>query len=348
MVKTEDASAPSNRNRMQAELPLITLAVIAYRQEAYIREAVAGALSQTYAPLEIILSDDGSPDATYAVMEEMVRDYSGPHALRLRRNEKNLGLIGHLNAVLEEASGEWIVLAAGDDISLPDRCERIAEVTKSVSGIFSTLSFCEVIGDSAADAEGSLGVSEEWIGSTEAIHRQIFRKFGPLLPTTYSEDWAFLFRAQLLGRTALIEKPLVKWRRHGASLTSGFYRAKVLKQMEIHLSNLAQFEKDLAEGGLPPSESATIRHGLALRRGILEAVLARKMPHRLVSSVFRDPAVSWMEKISIVAVLAAPVLLGVFRRVEMSRFSPLSPTRHAFGFVNPKSLLRRVERVRPV
>jgi len=332
---------------MQAAPPLITFAIIAYRQEAYIREAVAGALAQTYAPLEIILSDDASPDGTYAVMEEMVRDYSGPHTLRLRRNEKNLGLIGHLNAVLEEASGEWIVLAAGDDISSPDRCEVISETAKSDSGIFSVLSFCEVIGTGLVDTESAPRISEEWIGSTEAIHREIFRKFGPLLPTTYSEDWAFLFRAQLLGGTALIEKPLVKWRRHEASLTSGFYRAKVLKQMEIHLSNLVQFEEDLGEGGLPPSEVAKIRHGLALRREILEAVLSRSVPQRLVSAVFRDPAVSVMATISIVVVLAAPVLLGVFRRVEMSRFSLLSPTRHAFAFVNPKSLLQRVQRVRP-
>jgi hypothetical protein len=333
---------------MQVAPPLVTFAIIAYRQEAYIREAVEGALSQTYAPLEIILSDDDSPDGTYAVMEEMVRDYSGPHTLRLRRNEKNLGLIGHLNAVLEEASGEWIVLAAGDDISSPDRCEVIAEVAKSGSGIFSMLSFCEVIGTGPAGTESAPRISEEWIGSTEAVHREVFRKFGPLLTTTYSEDWAFLFRAQLLGGTVLIEKPLVKWRRHDASLTTGFHGADVLKQMKIHLSNVTQFEEDLAKGGLATSEVGTIREGLALRRETLEAMVSRKTPPGLLAALFRDPSVSLRAKVSILVVLAAPFLLGLFRRVEMSRFSLLSPTRHAFGFVNPKSLLRNVRHVRPV
>ena len=44
-----------------AARPLVTFALFAYNQEKYIREAVEGAFSQTYEPLEIILSDDYSP-----------------------------------------------------------------------------------------------------------------------------------------------------------------------------------------------------------------------------------------------------------------------------------------------
>ena len=38
-----------------AERPLITLVVLAYNQESYIREAVKAAFEQNYSPLEIIL-----------------------------------------------------------------------------------------------------------------------------------------------------------------------------------------------------------------------------------------------------------------------------------------------------
>ena len=51
--------------------PLVTFALFAYNQEAFIREAVASALSQTYEPLEIILSDDCSTDRTFAIMQEL-------------------------------------------------------------------------------------------------------------------------------------------------------------------------------------------------------------------------------------------------------------------------------------
>jgi hypothetical protein len=47
------------------ERPFVTFALFVYNQEKYIREAVEGAFSQTYEPLEIILSDDCSTDRTF-------------------------------------------------------------------------------------------------------------------------------------------------------------------------------------------------------------------------------------------------------------------------------------------
>jgi glycosyltransferase involved in cell wall biosynthesis len=105
--------------------PLLTFALVAYNQEQYVAEAVRGALSQTYSPLQVILSDDCSPDGTFEVMQEVVSHYQGPHQVILRRNERNMGLGGHINRVVELAQGELIVIAAGDDISLPQRSERI-------------------------------------------------------------------------------------------------------------------------------------------------------------------------------------------------------------------------------
>ena len=51
--------------------PLVTFALFAYNQEQHIREAVDGAFSQTYEPLEIILSDDCSTDRTFEIMQEI-------------------------------------------------------------------------------------------------------------------------------------------------------------------------------------------------------------------------------------------------------------------------------------
>ena len=104
-----------------SDKPLVTFAVIAYNQERFIREAVEGAFAQTYSPLEIILSDDGSSDKTFDVMQALVAKYDGPHHVMLNRNSKNLGLAGHVNHIMERATGDIIVLAAGDDISRPER-----------------------------------------------------------------------------------------------------------------------------------------------------------------------------------------------------------------------------------
>jgi glycosyltransferase involved in cell wall biosynthesis len=108
--------------------PLVTFALFAYNQEKYIREAIEGAFAQTYSPLEIILSDDCSSDRTFEIMEEMAREYRGPHFVKVRRNAQNVGTIDHLLTVARLATGVLMVVAAGDDISVPTRTEKCLTV----------------------------------------------------------------------------------------------------------------------------------------------------------------------------------------------------------------------------
>jgi glycosyltransferase involved in cell wall biosynthesis len=68
--------------------PLVSFIVVAYNQDKYIKEAVLGAFSQTYQPLEIILSDDGSSDLTFEIMQDMVEKYVGPHKIILNIYQK--------------------------------------------------------------------------------------------------------------------------------------------------------------------------------------------------------------------------------------------------------------------
>ena len=114
-----------------ADRPLVTLFVLAYRQEGFVRAAIEGAFAQTWSPLEIILSDDASPDGTFRVMQEMAAAYSGPHRLVLNRNEKNLGLTAHVSRVMALATGGFVVQNAGDDVSHP---ERVATARRRLAG----------------------------------------------------------------------------------------------------------------------------------------------------------------------------------------------------------------------
>ncbi|MDB5883923.1 MAG: hypothetical protein JWR74_94 [Polaromonas sp.] len=112
----------------QVGSPLVTFALIAYKQEEFIREAVNAALAQEYQPLEIILSDDCSPDRTFEIMKEIVAEYSGPHHVRLNRNISNMGGIRHVFLLASMSNAEYFVLAAGDDISKPSRTAELVRM----------------------------------------------------------------------------------------------------------------------------------------------------------------------------------------------------------------------------
>lgn len=64
----------TSEEKKDQDRPLVTFALIAYDQERFIREAVEGAFSQTYSPLEIILSDDCSSDRTFEIIKDVAAE----------------------------------------------------------------------------------------------------------------------------------------------------------------------------------------------------------------------------------------------------------------------------------
>lgn len=212
--------------------PLVTFAVFAYNQEKLIREAVESAVSQTYSPLEIILSDDGSKDGTFAVMQEIAKNYRGPHRVLLRQSTVNLGLCAHVNSVFEMAHGELLVLAAGDDISVPERTEKLVDAWLSAnkpsgvihSGMFvftgenrknsvysqNLLSHVKLDFEKAVCRYNIMSIIN---GCTAAYTRDIYSYFGPLDEIGMIEDLPLSYRALLIGSRIFVQEPLVYYRR---------------------------------------------------------------------------------------------------------------------------------------
>lgn len=224
------------------ERPLVSLCLVAFNQESFIREAVESVLAQDYAPLEIVLSDDGSTDATFETMREMAAGYTGPHKIILNRNQKNLGVGLHVNRVVELSSGELIVCAAGDDVSYPDRartlCEEWIRQGKTPTSIQSDY---EVIDDQSRSMEDDHNrnfFSGKWsgdprdiigflrgthpsarmLGATHAFSRELFLEYGALNPDLFFEDIVIGFRSLLSGSFFFVPRKLVRYRMHSNNL----------------------------------------------------------------------------------------------------------------------------------
>lgn len=216
-----------------ASRPLVTLVIFAYNQEHLVRDAVQGAFSQTYSPLEIILSDDCSSDRTFTIMREMAESYQGPHTVRLNRNEVNLGLIGHANKAFSVSSGEIIVAAAGDDTSLPQRVELIVKRWLEAGGCAYAIASGYVRVDSAGSettcAPAITGLSQGGVianldcplrgtaGCAMAYRRELVQQWP--ISLAYVEDDALIRRALLLGPILYLKEPLVRYRWSDAGLS---------------------------------------------------------------------------------------------------------------------------------
>ncbi|WP_293667289.1 glycosyltransferase [uncultured Parabacteroides sp.] len=219
--------------------PLISFCLFSYNQQEFIEEAIQGALSQTYSPLEIIISDDCSTDKTFDIIQDCIKQYAGPHTIILNRNDKNLGIREHWNKVcLSLAKGSIIVGAGGDDVSLPERTELsysillehpeamcVSFLSDTVDRYGKTLRpvprdrFDKYV--SVFSIKDYLAFRDFFIfgGDSRAFRREVMEIFGPLTFPDAEDIYVFL-RCLLIGTICYSREPLVKYRKHGNNVSS--------------------------------------------------------------------------------------------------------------------------------
>lgn len=251
--------------------PLITFCLAAYNQEAYIREAVEGAFSQTYSPLEIILSDDCSKDRTFEIMKEMASAYNGPHTVILNRNESNLGIIAHVNKLFAMAHGELFVGAAGDDVSSANRVETVVNAWlrhgRKPRMIASSYEQIDVKGktlrrvilksgiDTRSDADFYAVLPLPYIGAVNTYSSGLARLFGPILAGSV-EDHIYVGRARFLGDVLSLPDVLVRYRVGcGVSTNKTEFFRMMLRSYHGAYHSAVQLMQELQIAGNHMSES---------------------------------------------------------------------------------------------
>lgn len=275
--------------------PLVTMLLLAYNQEAFIGAAITGALRQTHAPLEIVISDDASTDGTYAAIQAAIADYRGPHRLIVNRNPANLGIGANLNRMVALAHGELLFIAAGDDVSVPERCATTVQAWLAAQRQPDLISSALV--DMAIDGSlheritptdlATLREAADWvahpphvIGAAQAWTRRVYDRFGPLPDRAMGEDMLMVFRAVLSGGAITLPDALVHYRRGGISrrmraLSAADVTRRLLKNNRHALAELPQLLSDARTAGK-----------LAAVEVPLTARLARE---RFIAAIFEAP-----------------------------------------------------------
>src|SRR5690606_674819 len=83
--------------------PPVTVLMAVHNGERFLREAIESTLGQKFGAFEFLSVDDGSTDATRAIIDS----YADPR-IRVVANERNLGLSASLNRGIRVARGRYI------------------------------------------------------------------------------------------------------------------------------------------------------------------------------------------------------------------------------------------------
>src|SRR5688500_20069010 len=101
-----------------AEAPLVPVVIITHTCVDYVGRAIRSALAQTWSPLEVIMVDDGSTDATAGLI-------AGFDDARLRYvRQENAGPNAARNHGVRLARGDFIAFLDCDDWWVPEKISR--------------------------------------------------------------------------------------------------------------------------------------------------------------------------------------------------------------------------------
>ena len=105
--------------------PLVTIITVNYRQAAITCDLLDSLRALTYAPLEILLVDNGMET------DETARFQAHLPTVRVIKSKENLGFAGGNNLVVKEAKGDYILLLNNDTLVPPGLLEPLVELLKS-------------------------------------------------------------------------------------------------------------------------------------------------------------------------------------------------------------------------
>lgn len=223
--------------------PLLSIIVPVYKAENHLDRCVESILSQTYGNIELILVDDGSPDACPSMCDSWAkRDW------RVRViHKKNNGASSARNAGLDMASGEYIGFVDADDFAEPDMYETLMKnalennADRSGCGYF----------DSSRPSENPSGEKVSVLGDKNAIvaysacgkHNNVWRsvysakaigkiRFDESL--VIAEDWLFNYEvSKNVSVQADTEKRLYHYESAPDSLMSRLNGKKVIDRISV-------------------------------------------------------------------------------------------------------------------
>ena len=217
-------------NQVQNRALRVSVIVPVYKVEDYIRRCAESLFSQTWEDIQFIFVDDGSPDRSMEILNEVLESHPERKDQVIIIQESNKGLPGARMAGLSKATGDYIIHVDSDDWVEPDFISTLASAALETGA---DVVYCDFIKEyrlkpskicrekDLDPSEGKTAVRAILDGSLKAYmwnkleRRTLYHLDSMVVPVKgYHED--IVFQCQILyeaGDCVHVQKPLYHYRR---------------------------------------------------------------------------------------------------------------------------------------
>ena len=201
----------------------------------YLKQQIESILNQTYKNLNLIISDDCSPNEE---VRTILKEYEKKdNRIKLHFQEKNLGCTKSFEYLLKQSTADYIAFSDHDDIWYPNKIE---ESLKAIKEENVSLVYCDA---NQIDENDNI-LNESYlryknmpivkgrdfilpysrhiaIGCSQMITKEVKDKMLPFTENTFAHDWHSAYIASNINGIYCIDKPLFGYRIHENNIFGG-------------------------------------------------------------------------------------------------------------------------------
>jgi glycosyltransferase involved in cell wall biosynthesis len=207
----------------------ISIALCTYNGALFLKEQLESIAAQTQPPAELVVCDDGSVDATIAILREFAS--SVPFPVHVHVNSRNLGVTANFSKAVKLCSSDFVAFSDQDDVWLPNKLARAKQIIHQSANPAVTLYCSRLKYVNASLTPLGLSPVPSIIGIQNAIVENIATGcsvvFGSsvrlrLLQAAPSDmimhDWWAYLVATTFGKVIYDPIPTVLYRQHGGNV----------------------------------------------------------------------------------------------------------------------------------
>lgn len=236
--------------------------------------------AQTFTNWRLTIRDDGSSDATNALIHNYLDRY--PSKIRLITDDAgNLGPCANFNLLISQTAGDYVMLCDQDDVWLPNKIETTRQhmlvmeaqhgsrtpilihtdahvVDADLRLIRQSLWKSQHLNPASGSVLNRLLVQNIATGCTVMFNKALREAALPIPPEAVMHDWWLALTAAITGHIGHIDTPTVLYRQHHSNqIGAGIVNAKSF----LHRIKHSQIVNDLLHRQRMQADAVFVRYG---------------------------------------------------------------------------------------
>lgn len=208
--------------------PLVSVALSAFNGERFLGAQLDSILAQRDVQLEVIAVDDGSHDASIALLQDYARRDG---RIQVYPNPANLGPTRSFERAMSLCRGDFIAPSDQDDLWAPDKLSTLLAAIGTADLAYCDSAYIDDEGKPsgrrisddtqmlAGRAPLRFAFANSVSGHALLVRRDLFESVRPLPPQLFY-DWVLAMYASARGGVVYVDRPLVQFRRHTQAYSS--------------------------------------------------------------------------------------------------------------------------------